>query len=85
MDWWYKNEQEKVNPDNKIKMRDAVVTVLRDGSSLARIQLFYGTNHFFIKTTNKIVLSHFLFKLGFEEIDEDEKPEGLELLFEAGV
>ena len=84
MDWWYKNERDAVSPESKIKMQDAIRTVLRDGSSLARIQLFHDPKSFFIKTTNKIVLNHFLFQHGFEEIEEDEKPEGILLLFEAG-
>lgn len=71
MDWWFKSEKQKVTADTIFQMQDDIKSVLRDGKSMAMVSLYKDTNFFYIKTSNKICLNHFLFQHGFEEMDED--------------
>jgi hypothetical protein len=70
MDWWYKSTKHKVTVDSTVMMQDAIKTVLREGMSLATVNLYDDKKCFYIKTTNKVLLNHFLFQNGFEELDE---------------
>ena len=81
MDWWYKSNKHAVTEDNKAMMQDAVRTVLREGKSLASVSLYEDKKFFYIKTTNKILLNHFLFQNGFKETEEKESLAGMNLLF----
>jgi hypothetical protein len=71
MDWWYKCKKHEVTDDSTAFLQDAVKTVLRDGKSLASVHLYNDKAFFYIKTSNKILLNHFLFQNGFEDIDEE--------------
>jgi hypothetical protein len=71
MDWWYKSEKHVVNPDTTAQLQDAIRTVLREGKSLATVNLYDDKTFFYIKTSNKISLNHFLFQNGFEELEDD--------------
>ncbi|MDI1354344.1 MAG: hypothetical protein PSX36_05480 [bacterium] len=83
MDWWYKSEKHKVTSETIGHLQDAVRSVLRDGKSLASVHLYDDKIFFYIKTTNKISLNHFLFQNGFEELDEEKTTSDLNLLFGA--
>lgn len=81
MDWWYKSERHKVNAESIGHLQDAVRSVLRDGKSLAAVHLYDDKDFFYIRTSNKISLNHFLFQNGFEELEEDKTAADLNLLF----
>jgi hypothetical protein len=70
MDWWFKSKKQEITADKTFMMQDAIKSVLRDGKSMATVSLYKDAKHFYIKTTNKISLNHFLFQHGFEEMDE---------------
>ena len=74
MEWWYKCEKTEVNAENIFKLQEAIKTVLREGKSLARVNLFDDTKHFYIKTNHHFALNHFLNQNGFDELEEDEEP-----------
>jgi hypothetical protein len=80
MDWWYKSDKHKVTSDTISQLQDAIRTVLREGKSLATVSLYDDKTFFYIKTTNKISLNHFLFQHGFEEMNGDEPESALNLL-----
>jgi hypothetical protein len=81
MDWWYKCSKYSVTADNTARLQDAIKTVLQEGKSLASVNLYDDSRFFYIKTTSKISLNHFLFQNGFEELDEEKTIPGLNLLF----
>ena len=80
MDWWYKSRKHAVSTDTIFSLQESIKNVLREGQSLAKINLYNDTKFFYVKTTNRIALNYFLSQNGFEEMDEDPKP-GLTLLF----
>jgi len=82
MDWWYKSKKHRVSPDTIFSLQDSIKNVLREGQSLAKINLYNDHRFFYVKTTNRIVLNYFLSQNGFEEMEEDPKA-GLTLLFGA--
>jgi hypothetical protein len=81
MDWWYKSKKHAVTDENKAHLQDAIREVLREGKSLAAVGLYDDKKFFYIKTTSRISLNHFLFQNGFEEMDGDLPGPGLTLLF----
>jgi len=80
MDWWYKSEKHAVTSENKFSLHETIKTVLREGKSLAKINLYHDDKFFYVKTTNRISLNYFLSQNGFEEMEDDPKA-GLNLLF----
>lgn len=80
MDWWYKSKKHAVTDDSIFNLQETIKNVLRDGRSLAKINLYNDNKFFYIKTTNRISLNYFLTQNDFEEMEEDPKP-GLTLLF----
>jgi len=80
MDWWYKSNRHEVNAENKFNLQDTIKNVLREGNSLAQINLYHDDQFFYVKTTNRISLNYFLSQNGFEEMEEDPEHELL-LLF----
>ena len=74
MDWWYKSSRQAINTENIAVLQDAIRTVLREGKSLANVNLYDNSEFFFIKTNSRFALNHFLNQNGFEELDEDEEP-----------
>lgn len=80
MDWWYKSEKHSVTAENKFSLQETIKDVLREGQSLAKINLYHDNDFFYIKTTNRISLNYFLSQNGFDEVD-DEPETKLTLLF----
>ena len=80
MDWWYKNKKHSVTAENIFNLQDTIKSVLQEGKSLAKINLYNDAKFFYIKTTNRIALNYFLSQNGFEEMEDDPSP-GLTLLF----
>ncbi|PBQ31783.1 hypothetical protein CNR22_08380 [Sphingobacteriaceae bacterium] len=71
MDWWYKSEKHPVTAENKFSLQETIKDVLREGKSLAKINLYHDENFFYVKTTNRISLNYFLAQNSFEEMEED--------------
>lgn len=71
MDYWFKSEKHKVTQDVEFNLQDAIKSVLRDGKSMVTVSLYKDANSFYIKTSNKISLNHFLFQHGFEELEDE--------------
>jgi len=80
MDWWYKSVKHSVTAEAKFNLEDTIKHVLREGKSLAKINLYHDAKFFYVKTTNRISLNYFLSQNGFEELDEQPASE-LTLLF----
>lgn len=80
MDWWYKSDKHEVTQDNVSLLQDAIKSVLRDGKSMTSVSLYDDKTCFYIKTSSKISLNHFLFQNGFEELDEEVKESELSFL-----
>ena len=71
MDWWYKSEKHTVTSENKFNLQETIKTVLREGKSLAKINLYHDEKFFYVKTTNRISLNYFLSQNDFDELEED--------------
>ena len=80
MDWWYKSKKHAVTAENKFSLQETIKDVLREGKSLAKINLYHDEKFFYVKTTNRISLNYFLSQNNFEEMEEDPKS-GLTSLF----
>ena len=69
-----------VTNDTIFTLQETIKNVLREGQSLAKINLYNDSKFFYIKTTNRISLNYFLSQNNFEEMEDEPEP-GLTLLF----
>jgi hypothetical protein len=83
MDWWFKSERYPVNPENINKLQEALRDTLRNNHNLDTARLYDDNKGFFIKTTGRISLNHFLFQHGFEETEHVKPESALHLLYGA--
>lgn len=72
MEWWYKSNKYSINQENIVKLQNELLQVMRDANSMRIANLYDDEKNFYIKTSNNITLHTFLFKHGFDELENEE-------------
>lgn len=81
MEWWFKCEKYPVNTGNSSVLQDSLKDTLRQANNLAKVNLYDDSKFYYIRTSNKISLNHYLFQNSFTELDEDKNTADLNLLY----
>lgn len=81
MEWWYKCEKYPVDAGNKSILQDSLKNTLRQANNLAVVHLYNDEQAYYIRTSNRISLNHYLNQNGFEELEEGKPETELQLLY----